>query len=897
MLTYENQMFLDILHEDGLLILGKGLGLEHTFASLIKVYSDPGNLVLVLGTTEAEEEFFISKLEEQEEETGQSCKPPRKITTDYSTTERQKIYLEGGVLFITTRILTVDMLMERIPMDLITGILVYRAHATASSCQESFILRLFRQKNKSGFIKAFSSAPGAIKDVNRIMRNLFVKNLYLWPRFHSDITTCLKETTEPDVVEIHLSMTQPMMAIQTACLDLLHFTLQELKRLNPSLESYDELSVENAVAKTFHKLLQRELDPVWHQLSWKTKQLVADLKTLRTLLMYLTQYDCITFYAFVSALRTTENAMKTGGWMILDSAETLFITSRQRVFGGEEEESLKRLQKIESGEELDLKFEENPKWEALSEILKEIKKELEENGLVSAVPTEKVLVLTSDERTSYQVQDFLTVGAKGLMVRMFNKSLGEKFGRIPDVSGPEEPPPPKQPKEMKHKGRGKKSAPNQTLTQMVREEEPVKTEGFSNGEDSGKKLTVPKSPVTMIQSMQVGSFELYKILYEKKPRYVIMYDTEMSVVRQLEVYQANNPDVQIRVYFLMYEKSVEEQAYLTTLRKEKESFEHLIREKSTMVIPEDRDGKAGLNEDLIRDSKKASDAIMENSNSMTRKGRSGGANEEVKASSKVIVDMREFRSELPPLIHKRGIDIEPVTLEVGDYILTPEICVERKSISDLIGSLQGGRLFNQATSMTRFYAKPMLLIEFDQNKPFALQGKYYLSRDIASTDITARLQLLTIHFPKLRILWSPSPHATAELFEELKKGRAEPDAAKAAAMSFDFIDDYNVDKYNPSVRDFVSKLPGITSKNIFAILNSIDNLADLMNLTREDLSDILGSKQNADALYEGVHEKTEAPVALGDRGQAEKKRSAAQVGKGPGGRFKSKAKRQKKASL
>lgn len=26
--------------------------------------------------------------------------------------------------------------------------------------------------------------------------------------------------------------------------------------------------------------------------------------------------------------------------------------------------------------------------------------------------------------------------------------------------------------------------------------------------------------------------------------------------------------------------------------------------------------------------------------------------------------MREFRSELPSLIHKRGIDIEPVTLEV-----------------------------------------------------------------------------------------------------------------------------------------------------------------------------------------------------------------------------------------
>ena len=47
----------------------------------------------------------------------------------------------------------------------------------------------------------------------------------------------------------------------------------------------------------------------------------------------------------------------------------------------------------------------------------------------------------------------------------------------------------------------------------------------------------------------------------------------------------------------------------------------------------------------------------------------------------MIVDMREFRSELPSLLHKRGIEIEPVTLEVGDYILSPEICVERSTIT------------------------------------------------------------------------------------------------------------------------------------------------------------------------------------------------------------------------
>ena len=63
--------------------------------------------------------------------------------------------------------------------------------------------------------------------------------------------------------------------------------------------------------------------------------------------------------------------------------------------------------------------------------------------------------------------------------------------------------------------------------------------------------------------------------------------------------------------------------------------------------------------------------------------------------------------------------------QVGDYILTPDICVERKSVSDLIGSLANGRLYNQAVSMCRHYKRPVLLIEFDPNKPFSLQVRLF----------------------------------------------------------------------------------------------------------------------------------------------------------------------------
>ena len=95
-------------------------------------------------------------------------------------------------------------------------------------------------------------------------------------------------------------------------------------------------------------------------------------------------------------------------------------------------------------------------------------------------------------------------------------------------------------------------------------------------------------------------------------------------------------------------------------------------------------GKSAKHQPIIlkageeREGGKASDSAVASSNSR----RGGGAQEEkvgscamntcelpnywlnFQVNPRVIVDMREFRSALPSLLHKRGIDIEPVTLEV-----------------------------------------------------------------------------------------------------------------------------------------------------------------------------------------------------------------------------------------
>lgn len=186
--------------------------------------------------------------------------------------------------------------------------------------------------------------------------------------------------------------------------------------------------------------------------------------------------------------------------------------------------------------------------------------------------------------------------------------------------------------------------------------------------------------------------------------------------------------------------------------------------------------------------------------------------------------------------------------------------MERKSISDLIGSLNSGRLYNQCVQMSRCYAKPILLIEFDQNKPFHLQRHFMMSGDSASSnaDITQKLQLLTLHFPKMKLVWSPSPYATAQLFEELKQGKLEPDPEVAALAGSDEAGglaemESIADRSNPNIHDFIIKLPGINSKNIGKVMRKCKNIKELLKKSESELSELLSSQVQAKMLWEILH--------------------------------------------
>lgn len=474
------------------------------------------------------------------------------------------------------------------------------------------------------------------------MRNLFVRKLYLWPRFHVAVSSFL-ERHKPEVMELHVSLTPAMLAIQTSMMDIMNACLRELKRYNPSLE-IEDLSLENAIGKSFDKIIRYYLDPVWHQLGAKTKSLVQDLTILRTLLQYLTQYDCVTFLNLLESLRDNEKTFgQNSGWLFLEASDIMFVNARARVYNLPKTR-LKTIKNPAMGGQKEMKepevkrelvLEKNPKWEALSEVLKEIKSE-SETGEAMESPG-RVLICASDDRTCVQLKEYISVGAEALLTRLYHKTLGKNekaeedawtnsvkdrlLGKSKKRSTSDNGPKQKKVKTEGVKNCKTRKIPELTLTQMSRGasdegtkkeecgEESVSQESSSE-EPEGLPQNLPtnacygilKEPLLLIHPLQgcSDSYSLTRVLHEVEPRYVILYDAELTFVRQLEIYKASRSGKPLRVYFLIYGGSTEEQRYLTTLRKEKLAFEHLIREKSVMVVPQEREGRDDSNQDLVR---------------------------------------------------------------------------------------------------------------------------------------------------------------------------------------------------------------------------------------------------------------------------------------------------------
>ena len=200
---------------------------------------------------------------------------------------REKMYSQGGIFSITSRILIVDLLSKLLNPEIITGLVILHAERVTATSVEAFIARVYRQNNKSGFVKAFSDNPEPLatgfSPLSSTMRNLFLRKPTLWPRFHATVAKSLEGRKKAEVIEFDVPMSDSMREIQNAILECVEISISELRRSGTGLEMED-WTLESALHRNFDVIIRRQLDPVWHRTNFKTRQIVGDLAVLRSML-------------------------------------------------------------------------------------------------------------------------------------------------------------------------------------------------------------------------------------------------------------------------------------------------------------------------------------------------------------------------------------------------------------------------------------------------------------------------------------------------------------------------------------------------------------------------------------------------------------------------------------
>jgi len=78
---------------------------------------------------------------------------------------------------------------------------------------------------------------------------------------------------------------------------------------------------------------------------------------------------------------------------------------------------------------------------------------------------------------------------------------------------------------------------------------------------------------------------------------------------------------------------------------------------------------------------------------------------------KIIIDQRERNSLVIEELKELGVQCDVRHLTLADYIISKDIAIERKTVSDFVGSMINKRLVNQLTDLKANYKKPLLLVE------------------------------------------------------------------------------------------------------------------------------------------------------------------------------------------
>jgi DNA excision repair protein ERCC-4 len=208
----------------------------------------------------------------------------------------------------------------------------------------------------------------------------------------------------------------------------------------------------------------------------------------------------------------------------------------------------------------------------------------------------------------------------------------------------------------------------------------------------------------------------------------------------------------------------------------------------------------------------------------------------VSLTVRIVADEREKNSQVPNLLKTMGVFVDYEQLAVGDYIVSSETVIERKTVYDLISSVYDGRLFVQCSDLVNHYSKPLVLIEgnitdLDSREKTDLDSKLIVDKIRVAYDTLIKIAL---DF-RIPILYTPSIYYTAELLVHLASNRFK-DKDDGPLLK-------KIKKSNPFYIQqlyVLTSLPGIGTKLATRLLDKFHSPKNVLNASMAELARVPG---------------------------------------------------------
>lgn len=200
-----------------------------------------------------------------------------------------------------------------------------------------------------------------------------------------------------------------------------------------------------------------------------------------------------------------------------------------------------------------------------------------------------------------------------------------------------------------------------------------------------------KGIINLLVSTQIGE----EGLDISECKFVVFYDNPPSAIRMIQRLGRTGRRLPGKAYIMITKGTRDEGYYWAGIKKKKEMLKFLKEfSKDNVKLYELLNEKAGT-EKLIE------------------KKRQPRITQERTVSSNIVIymDNRELASNVARELILRDVDVKPLNLPVGDYVVSDEVVIERKTTEDFARSIIDRRLFEQVIRMKEAYPKPILIIE------------------------------------------------------------------------------------------------------------------------------------------------------------------------------------------